>query len=92
MPSVSPCLCGSLFVLEIQVLEIQRRNIDDTPNRTPPAYKWSHPHRTRTLDLISELVGQSFRKSIDRLILGNVLPDTEWSSSFKDIQKSREKE
>ena len=51
-----------------------------------------NPDRTRPLDLISELVGQSFRKSIDRLILGNVLPDTEWSWSLKDIQKSREKE
>ena len=90
MASVSPCLCGSLFVLVRS--RKTKENIHDTPNRTSPSHKWSHPHRARPLDLISELVGQSFRKSIDRLILGNVLPYTEWSWSLKDIQKSREKE
>src|SRR6266853_327649 len=36
-----------------------------------------HSHRPRTLHIISELVGQSFRKNSNWLILGNVLFDFE---------------
>ena len=53
--------------------------------------KWPDPHRPRPFDLISELVGQSFRKSIGRVILGQLFLDPKRPGCFQSIQKSRKK-
>jgi len=54
--------------------------------------QWADPHRPGPFDLISELMGQSFRKSIDRVILGRLFHDPKRPGRFQSFQKSRKKE
>ena len=68
---------------------IAEGEINDTPIRTPAFDERTNLDRARPLDLISELMGQSSRKNIGRLILGSVLPGPEWTRCDKDNQASR---